>query len=41
MCVTWHDALAYAAQLSTLTGERLRLQTEAEWEKVARWDALT
>lgn len=39
VCVTWHDALAYAAWLSELTGQRWRLPTEAEWEKAARWDA--
>ncbi len=38
VCVTWHDALAYAAWLSALTGERWRLPTEGEWEKAARWD---
>ena len=41
VCVTWHDALAYAAWLSALTGQRWRLPTEAEWEKAARWDAQT
>lgn len=39
VCVTWHDALAYAAWLNTLTDLRWRLPTEAEWEKAARWDA--
>ena len=39
VCVTWHDALAYAAWLSDVTGQRWRLPTEAEWEKAARWDA--
>lgn len=38
VCVTWHDALAYATWLSALTGERWRLPTEGEWEKAARWD---
>jgi formylglycine-generating enzyme required for sulfatase activity len=41
VCVTWHDALAYAAWLSALTGQRWRLPTEAEWEKAARWEAQT
>lgn len=41
VCVTWHDALAYAAWLSALTGQRWRLPTEAEWEKAARWNAGT
>jgi formylglycine-generating enzyme required for sulfatase activity len=38
VCVTWHDALAYAAWLSGLTRERWRLPTEVEWESAARWD---
>ncbi len=37
-CVTWHDAAAYAAWLSELTGQAWRLPSEAEWEKAARWD---
>lgn len=37
--VSWHDAVAYAAWLSTRTGGRWRLPAEAEWEKAARWDA--
>ncbi len=37
--VSWHDATAYAAWLSQLTGQTWRLPTEAEWEKAARWDA--
>ncbi len=41
VCVTWHDALAYAAWLSALTGRQWRLATEAEWEKAARWEART
>ncbi len=36
--VSWHDATAYAAWLSQLTGQTWRLPTEAEWEKAARWD---
>jgi formylglycine-generating enzyme required for sulfatase activity len=39
VCVTWHDALAYASWLAELTGQRWRLLTEAEWEAAARWDA--
>src|SRR5262249_18321989 len=36
--VSWHDAVAYAAWLAQLTGQRWRLPSEAEWEKAARWD---
>jgi formylglycine-generating enzyme required for sulfatase activity len=34
--VTWHDAVAYAAWLSALTGRLLRLPTEAERERATR-----
>jgi formylglycine-generating enzyme required for sulfatase activity len=34
--VSWHDAVAYAAWLSLLTGQPWRLPSEAEWEKAAR-----
>jgi formylglycine-generating enzyme required for sulfatase activity len=34
--VSWEDAQAYVAWLSTETGEDYRLLTEAEWEYVAR-----
>jgi iron(II)-dependent oxidoreductase len=34
--VSWFDAVAYCAWLSSLTGRRFRLPTEAEREKAAR-----
>jgi formylglycine-generating enzyme required for sulfatase activity len=34
--VSWDDAKAYAAWLSTMTGKTYRLLTEAEWEYAAR-----
>jgi toxoflavin biosynthesis protein ToxD len=36
VCVSWHDAVAYAAWLAKMTGQPWRLPTEAEWEKAAR-----
>ncbi len=34
--VSWHDAVAFAAWLSSTTGMTYRLPTEAEWEAAAR-----
>jgi formylglycine-generating enzyme required for sulfatase activity len=39
--VAYHDANAYAAWLSKLTGMHWRLPSETEWEKAARWDSVT
>jgi formylglycine-generating enzyme required for sulfatase activity len=36
VCVSWPDALAYAAWLADVSGRPWRLATEAEWEKAAR-----
>ncbi len=36
LCVSWNDAMAYAAWMSERTGLHLTLPTEAQWEKAAR-----
>ena len=41
VCVSWHDARAYAYWLSRKTGKRYRLLSEAEWEYGARSDTIT
>lgn len=39
VCVAWDECLVYANWLSSVTGQHWCLQSEAEWEKAARWQS--
>jgi formylglycine-generating enzyme required for sulfatase activity len=38
-CVSWSEAVMYCVWLATYTRAKVRLPTEAEWEKAATWNA--
>jgi formylglycine-generating enzyme required for sulfatase activity len=35
-CVTWHDAVAFCKKLSKITGQKVKLPSEAQWEYTCR-----
>jgi formylglycine-generating enzyme required for sulfatase activity len=39
VCVSWLEVSKYTRWLARITNQPWRLPTEAEWEKMARWDA--
>ncbi len=39
VCLSWPESIAYCGWLSAQTATKVRLPTEAEWEKAATWNA--